>query len=683
MVVSGLGELFYIAIAIYVVGGLVALAAYRRYEESLRLGFFFSTIASILLLVVGICVFASIETIVESRFIRIDGFSSIFIIIVGLAGLASSIYGVEYMRIYRDIGGGWLYTLLYNLFLASMSLLPVLKDFVLFIFFWEVMMITSIVLIGWEHHRGSVVRATKKYMYTMLILNSLPLILSAALLWAETGSTSLEAIHEHVVVSGSTPIIHLSQILLLIVFTAKAGLFPLHYWLPDAHPAAPSNASSLLSGVMVKMGVYGIARILFGYLGAPPILAYIVLGQALLSVYWGSINAVKESDGKRVLAYSSVSHIGYISASIALALIFSGSFGMHYASVLLIAAGLTYTLAHSLFKTLLFLASGVLVYSTGSPVLDENIGVMSRDRLLTISLIIGLLAISGLPPLMGFIAKISIYGSALYSENPLGLLTAILLIAASPLTIMYAVKFTAPTLNITVRPRMIRSPGPMIRLGVFIPAALLVLLGILVISGSFMGAAAEYMGYTYSIHVEPSFTYRLPPMISSAPILVAIMVLLGIILGYIDHGRNVEVRRVWTTGYNIPLERHMVSPRNMFNELTMFFKPLYGFAEEIHNFIIWRIPSVIAGSGVATRITSFFGGLNNWISRKIVGFAEAYSKKATEYKLDEAIGSSIASFIRLTGSLARLLVVSPIGLFVTLVVFLALFLLYALIYAGW
>ncbi len=683
MVVSGLAELFYAAITIYVVGGLLALATYRRFEESVRLGFFFSTIASVLVLVVGLTVFSSTGTVVDTGFIHIDAFSSVFLIIVGLAGLASSIYGIEYMRIYEDIGGGWLYTLVYSLFLASMSLLPVLKDFLLFVFFWEIMTITSIVLIGWEYHKGSVVKATKQYMYTMLILNSLPLILSAVLLWAETGSTSLEAIHEYIAVSGSTPIILLSQILLLIAFTAKAGLFPLHYWLPDAHPAAPSNASSLLSGVMIKMGIYGIARILFGYLGAPPILAYIVLGQAILSVYWGSLNAVKENNGKRLLAYSSISHIGYISAPIALALILSGSLGIHYASILLIAAGLTYILAHSIFKTLLFLVSGVLIYSTGSPILDENIGVISRDKLLTISLIIGLLAISGLPPLMGFIAKISIYGSALYTENPLGLFTAVALIAASPLTIIYAVKFAAPTLNITAKPRITRIPGPMIRLGVFIPAVLLVLLGILVLSGSFIGAAAEYMGFTYSRLGEVSITYSLPPMIYSAPILVAVMVLLGIIFGYIDHGRNVEAKGVWTTGYIIPLERHMVSPRNMFNELTIFFKPLYGFAEEIHRCIVWSIPSMIAESGIASRITGFFGGLNNWISGKLSGFADAYSKKVTEYKLDEAIGSSIASFIRLTGSFARLLVVSPIGLFVTLVIFLALFLLYALIYAGW
>jgi formate hydrogenlyase subunit 3/multisubunit Na+/H+ antiporter MnhD subunit len=337
--------------------------------------------------------------------IGIDALSAFFLLpVLALSSLAA-IYGFDYMRTHRrqkSLGGAWFF---YCLFVAGMILVLLARTTVLFLVAWEVMSVAAFALVTFEHEKEEVRRAGWIYLIAAH-LGVAALLAAFLLLGSQAGSLDFAAF-EHL--DTLTPAAaNLVFVFALVGFGTKAGLVPLHVWLPEAHPAAPSHVSALMSGVMIKMGIYGLLRFV-SFLGSPAAwwgVCLAVLG--LLSGLVGISLAVSQRDLKRALAYSSIENIGLIVFSLGL-----GLWGMseHQPSiaVLGLTAALLHVWNHSAMKGLLFLAAGSVLHGTGTKDIERLGGLMRRLPWTSAAILVGCVAISALPPLNGFVSEWLMY----------------------------------------------------------------------------------------------------------------------------------------------------------------------------------------------------------------------------------------------------------------------------------
>ena len=289
----------------------------------------------------------------------------------------------------------------YPVFLAGMNLVVMADDAFTFLISWEFMSLSSWALVV-AHHR---VRENVYAGYVYLLMASfgtLALLLAFGLLAGAEGHYGFDAIRA----AGPSPdVAALALILVLIGAGSKAGLMPLHVWLPLAHPAAPSHVSALMSGVMTKVAVYGFVRVAFDLLG-PPVWwwSMVVLFVGGATCVLGLLYALMQRDLKRVLAYSTIENIGLIFIAFGLALAFKVE-GMASAAALAMTAGLFHVFNHSLFKSLLFFGSGAVLTATGERDMDRLGGLIHRMPKTAVAFLIGCAAISALPPLNGFASE--------------------------------------------------------------------------------------------------------------------------------------------------------------------------------------------------------------------------------------------------------------------------------------
>ncbi len=334
---------------------------------------------------------------------RLDPLSAFFLLVISLVGFAVSIYSFGYVRPYlgrRHVG---IFLFLYGGFLLLMTCVVTISNGVFFVVVWEGMSIATFFLITYEHETGSSRYAAFLYVI-MTHIGTLLLIIMFLTLFAYSGSFDFGSFRS---IASTMPWSSKTIVFLcaLIVFGIKSGVIPLHIWLPEAHPAAPSNISALMSGVMIKTGIYGMARVFFDFLGTGlPSWGFVVLILALGSSVLGVLFALMEHDLKRLLAYHSIENIGIILMGIAVALIFHQLGNDSIAYVGLIAA-LFHTLNHATFKSLLFLSAGSVVHSTGTRNIEDLGGLTRRLPYTAFFFLIGAVAISALPPLNGFISE--------------------------------------------------------------------------------------------------------------------------------------------------------------------------------------------------------------------------------------------------------------------------------------
>jgi formate hydrogenlyase subunit 3/multisubunit Na+/H+ antiporter MnhD subunit len=337
--------------------------------------------------------------------IGIDALSAFFLLPVLALSCLAAIYGFDYMRSHRrqgNLGGAWFF---YNLFVAGMILVLLARTTVLFLVAWEVMSVAAFALVAFEHEKEEVRRAGWIYLIAAH-LGVAALLAAFLLLGARAGSLDFAAF-EHL--DALTPsLANLVFVLALLGFGMKAGLVPLHVWLPEAHPAAPSHVSALMSGVMIKMGIYGLLRCA-SFLGDPA--AWWGICLAVLGLFSGLVGislAVSQRDLKRTLAYSSIENIGLIIFSLGL-----GLWGMsqHQTSiaVLGLTAALLHVWNHSAMKGLLFLAAGSVLHGTGTKDVERLGGLMKRLPWTSAAILMGSVAISALPPFNGFVSEWLMY----------------------------------------------------------------------------------------------------------------------------------------------------------------------------------------------------------------------------------------------------------------------------------
>ncbi len=329
---------------------------------------------------------------------RLDPLAAFFLLVVNLGGAAASLYGLGYGR-HEEAPARVLP--FFPAFLAGMNLVVVADDAFTFLFSWEFMSLSSWALVMAHHRRPG--NAAAGYIYLLMAsLGTLALLLAFGLLAGTTGGYAFDAIRD------TTPSANVSAVVLalaLIGAGSKAGLVPLHVWLPLAHPAAPSHVSALMSGVMTKVAVYGFVRLVFDLLGPPgwwwgalvPVLGGV-------TAVMGVLYALMQHDLKRLLAYHTVENIGIIFIGLGLALAFQAA-EMQAAAALALTAALFHVFNHSVFKSLLFFGAGAVLTATGERDMERLGGLIHRMPRTAFCFLVGSAAISALPPFNGFVSE--------------------------------------------------------------------------------------------------------------------------------------------------------------------------------------------------------------------------------------------------------------------------------------
>jgi formate hydrogenlyase subunit 3/multisubunit Na+/H+ antiporter MnhD subunit len=343
---------------------------------------------------------------------RLDTLTGFFLLLLGLAGAGISIFAAGYFRHGQGTPPGLL-CLQYHVFLASMALVILADDAYFFMVAWETMALSSYFLVTSQHRIAEIRRAGFLYLL-MAHVGALCILLSFGVLQGGRWQFTFDAMR-----GASLPPFWASAafLLALLGFGAKAGLVPLHVWLPEAHPAAPSPVSAMMSGLMLSTAVYGMLRISFDLLH----IRYwwwgvLVLGVGLFSALFGAIFATVQTDMKRLLAYSSIENIGVIFTGIGLAILFDASHLPLFAALALSAA-LIHSLNHSIFKSLLFLATGSVLHATNQRSLGKLGGLIRSMPWVATLALVGTLAIAGLPPLNGFVSEWLLLQSFLYTPQ--------------------------------------------------------------------------------------------------------------------------------------------------------------------------------------------------------------------------------------------------------------------------
>ncbi len=332
--------------------------------------------------------------------VRVDPLSGFFLLLLGGVSFGISLFSAGYFRGNGEQTLGLL-CFQYHVFLASMAFVLIADDAYLFMVSWESMALSSYFLVTTEHHSEQNRKAG--FVYLLIAhLGALSILLSFGVLHGGHGDYTFDALRR-AELSGFWASI--AFLLAFFGFGAKAGMLPLHAWLPEAHPAAPSPVSALMSGVMLKTAIYGMIRVIYDLIGSVRWewgLTVLLFGAA--TSLFGVLFALMQHDLKRLLAYHSVENIGIILIGIGLSMVFIGS-GHPVAGALGLIAGLYHTLNHAVFKGLLFLGAGAILKSTGLRNLNEMGGLIRYIPHTAFYFLIGALAISALPPLNGFVSE--------------------------------------------------------------------------------------------------------------------------------------------------------------------------------------------------------------------------------------------------------------------------------------
>jgi len=437
--------LAYAAIICAVMSGAISLFAVRRHPGFLHTGsFLFLFIAGMADVVAGGWALLA-NLIVTDQLalglpwlewhLRLDPLSGFFLVLLGTLVTATSLYGPSYTREYthgeapQPLPPLGVFT---ATFVLGMQMLLLADDALVFMIFWEIMSLSGYFLVVYQHQHAANRHAA--FLYLLLAhVGALVILLAFGVLAAFGGGLTFAQMRA----APLSPLwATLAFAFAFLGFGTKAGMVPLHVWLPDAHPVAPSHISALMSGVMLKMGIYGIIRVSYDLIGEVRWewgVAMLIVGTA--SALLGVLYALMQHDLKRLLAYHSIENIGIILMGLGMSMIFLGS-GHPLLGTLGLVAALYHTLNHALFKGLLFLGAGAVLYRTHERDLEHMGGLIQRMPVTAFMFLVGSVAISALPPFNGFVSEWLTFQTALQApalDN--GVLRMIMPIAAALLAL--------------------------------------------------------------------------------------------------------------------------------------------------------------------------------------------------------------------------------------------------------
>ncbi|MCP4688788.1 MAG: hydrogenase, partial [Desulfobacterales bacterium] len=332
----------------------------------------------------------------------IDGLAAFFLTAIFAVCALAALFSYHYMNSPEKATRAAANYLFFSLLVVSMALVVTAENMIAFMLSWEIMSLSSFFLVIYDH--GSAENRKAGYLYFIFShVGAMFLFAAFGIMYGYTGGFEF---------AGAAALPDTAKILIFIFcfigFGSKAGVFPFHVWLPHAHPAAPSHISAVMSGVMIKTGIYGILRI-YGLLQFnTPLFGEIVVIAGMISGVLGVVYALGQHDLKRLLAYHSVENIGIILIGVGIGMIGVSS-GKPIMAVLGFAGGLLHVLNHSIFKSLLFMGAGIVIQKTGTRSIDALGGLLKNMKITGITFLIGSLAISGLPPFNGFVSEFLVY----------------------------------------------------------------------------------------------------------------------------------------------------------------------------------------------------------------------------------------------------------------------------------
>lgn len=410
--------------------------------------------------------------------LKLDGLSAWFLFAIGAGSLAAAPYAWAYYRDTADREPVWAAGALQNILLAALVLTVCAADVIPFLVGWEAMSLSAFLLVGFRHRDPQARRGAWVYLVATHLGTALGVLPLFGALVARSGTTGFAGFPD--AIAGVEPLAGLGLLLLgLIGFGTKAGIMPMHVWLPEAHPVAPSPVSALLSGVVIKMGVYGLLRLL-SWLPAPAeSSACLVIVLAAVTGVMGILYALPQRQYKRMLAYSSIENIGVIVLGIGLGML-GRSLHQPVVAALGFGGALLHVLNHSLFKGLLFMSAGAVLHGTGVADMERLGGLARRDPFNAGLFAFGCAAICALPPLNGFVGEFLIYSglvrSAALGTMPVaalalvGVLALALIggLALAAFAKLFAVLFLGEPRDERVHTHS--TPAPML-MGMLLPAA--------------------------------------------------------------------------------------------------------------------------------------------------------------------------------------------------------------------
>jgi formate hydrogenlyase subunit 3/multisubunit Na+/H+ antiporter MnhD subunit len=339
--------------------------------------------------------------------VRIDALSGWFILIINFTFITGAFYGLQYMKAYGSQKSNLsLHCISYILMQSSLIAICSLQNTIAFLIAWEVMALSSFILIIFEHYKRATLNAGINFFIQSHICI---MFLTLGFIWVAMRTNSYD--FKAITLFSTTNSLGTGLALFLcffIGFAIKAGFVPFHTWLPYAHPAAPSHISGVMSGVIIKIGIYGILRMLLVIKSDYLIIGYIILFISIISGIYGVMLAIIQHNLKRLLAYHSIENIGIIGIGIGIGCIGIGK-GNHLLTILGFAGALMHTLNHSLFKSLLFYGAGNVYQSTHTMDIEKLGGLVKRMPHTAFLFLIAALAICGLPPFNGFVSEFLIY----------------------------------------------------------------------------------------------------------------------------------------------------------------------------------------------------------------------------------------------------------------------------------
>ena len=408
-------KFYFLSIVLLFIGGIISI--FVRKEHKLKICSLFTGLSTALLMKPVFASLINAELLKSNIYLSemygsvnfiIDPLSAFFILVISVMSFLGTIYANGYMKIYYNKGlKTSAHTLFLMLLIASMLCVVTIQNALFFLVAWEIMSLSSFFLVIYEDNKKEVVNAGIKYLIYMHIC-VIFIIMAFALLVLK--SQSFDFIDFIEVLNQDKHLANIVFLLAFIGFGTKAGFIPFHNWLPDAHPASPTHVSGIMSGIMIKTGIYGILRVLF-LIGMPTkTIAFALLIISVISALWGVLYAISQHDIKRLLAYHSIENIGIIGIGIGIGLI-----GMLYhnqiVAILGFLGGILHILNHSIFKMLLFFSAGNVYKKTHLRNIELLGGLIKKMPYTGILFIIGSVAICALPPFNGFISEFLIYAA--------------------------------------------------------------------------------------------------------------------------------------------------------------------------------------------------------------------------------------------------------------------------------
>lgn len=586
--------LFLAGLAVVTCGGFVALALARASRLANLLGAASTAAGCAMALVPVVATLVSGTTPAPlsrpwsvpygSFSLGIDPLSAWFAAaILGLSGLAA-VYAAEYLLRYADrknLGVAWWF---YSLLVTSMAVVVTARNGVLFLVAWEVMALASYFLVVFDDEKAEVRDAGRIYLIASH-LGTAFLLVFFVLLGREAGTLDFAGIEDWIRATGgfAPATAGLLFVLAIVGFGTKAGFMPFHVWLPKAHPVAPSHVSAVMSGVMIKTGIYGLVRTL-SLLGEPAAWwGWLLIGIGVVSGIMGVLYALGQHDVKRLLAYHSVENIGIIALGLGIGLL-GVTLGEPAAAALGFGGALLHVVNHALFKGLLFLGAGAIIHSTHTADIERLGGLLKRMPVVGVTFLVGCVAICGLPPLNCFVSEFLIYLGAFEGTlaGGAGGIPALLVIGSLALIGGLAVAAFTKAFGViflgeprSEAARNARAPGLLMQAPLVILAAgcLLVTLAAVPIVKALTPVLAVAVGQPQRVVSEQmtGAVGSLAAVTGIAITLLAVASALALLRVWLLWGRDVGAGPTWDCGYARPTARMQYTASSFAQPLADFF----------------------------------------------------------------------------------------------------------------